>query len=320
MTDSYYSDGSALIADPSNPSIYWSGGIYNSGNYYFSVGRSTDSGASWSHTQFGNPGGSLLCMTLDPAHPDTVYAGGYEGSAAAVYRTLDGGGNWSKVSAPGLSGQVNALAVCPSNPSLILAATTTGIYRSTDFGSSFARVAASVSSGKDLLFDPVDSQHVWAATSGQGVWHSSDGGAIWSAMNSGLEVQSMSRLAVNPGSWLFAGTTCGAAWRWNMGTGVENPESGLMPRPGSVRAVPNPADQGAEIHYSASSGGVVQVRIFDASGRLVESRTETPDSQGDAWFWWSAISSDGGRLEPGVYLVTAESADGFSSGRLVLTR
>ncbi|NMC34414.1 MAG: hypothetical protein GYA36_18470, partial [Veillonellaceae bacterium] len=189
-------------------------------------------------------------MTLDPAHPDTVYAGGYEGSAAAVYRTLDGGGNWSKVSAPGLSGQVNALAVCPSNPSLILAATTTGIYRSTDFGSSFARVAASVSSGKDLLFDPVDSQHVWAATGSQGVWHSGDGRLGWSAMNSGLDVQAMSRLAVNPGNWLFAGTACGAAWRWSLGTGVGEQGESPLPRP-SVLAVPNPVMSGAEIRYPA---------------------------------------------------------------------
>ncbi|NLP06289.1 hypothetical protein GX411_10120, partial [Candidatus Fermentibacteria bacterium] len=68
------------------------------------------------------------------------------------------------------------------------------------------------------------------------------------------------------------------------------------------------------------SQGAVSIRILDLAGRVVSSRVETPGPSGDAWFWWDASSSDGVALEPGVYVVTASSADGLFTGRIVLTR
>ncbi len=49
-----------------------------------------------------------------------------------------------------------------------------------------------------MAFDPQDSSHIWAATSGQGLFYSGDGGATWVADNAGLTDLNVVALSVQP--------------------------------------------------------------------------------------------------------------------------
>ncbi|MEN1968012.1 F510_1955 family glycosylhydrolase [Lentibacillus sp. N15] len=53
------------------------------------------------------------------------------------YNSTDGGESWESVEAQGLDGDLFALAIHPSNSNLVAAATTTGVYLSTDGGAAF---------------------------------------------------------------------------------------------------------------------------------------------------------------------------------------
>jgi hypothetical protein len=318
MADSYYSDGSALISDPGNPAVYWSGGLYYSSNYYFSVGKSTNSGASWTHQQFGGPGGYLYCMALDPAHPDTVYAGGLESSLPAIYRTLNGGSSWTKLTATGLQGTVNRLAVSQADPNLIMASTTVGIFRSTNFGSSFTRVASSVGNSREILFDPQNASRVWVGTATQGVYQSTDAGATFTAMNTGLAYLAINRLGINPGAWLFAGTEGTATYRWSLATGIgDDPQAPALVAPG-ISAVPNPLSAGCTLSWPGGVEG--QVSIYDIQGRLVTTLEPSQQDGGVCECWWDGTGADGEEVMPGIYFVSVSSASTALTGRLVVIR
>src|SRR5678815_1256655 len=96
--------------------------------------------------------------------------------------------SWSR-SGP-VVGIVTALAVSPSNPSIVYAGVTsrtggfgptntTGIYKSTDGGSNWTRSGLVGTRLLSLAVDPTDPNKVYAGTNSSGLYKSTDGGATW---------------------------------------------------------------------------------------------------------------------------------------------
>jgi photosystem II stability/assembly factor-like uncharacterized protein len=307
----------SIISDPTNSSVYWTGGYYYTTAYYMSVGKSTNGGVTWTHSTISGSNAYLRCMALDPAHPDTVYAGGYEGSGSAIYRTVDGGTSWTKLTTTAMTNYVYAIAVSPVSPATILAATGGGIYRSTDFGASWTKMSSSIGTCYDILIDPQSPTRIWLGTYSQGVYQSLDGGATWTAMNAGLGDLCVNKLALNPSSWLFAGTDGAAMYRWSLSVGTEEWESAPVETPGLV-ATPNPAVAGASIRYSLQSASEVVISVFDIQGRLVGSIDDGYQPSGEHEVWWSADDTNGSPLAPGMYFIRLVSGSDVSTGSLVL--
>lgn len=320
MVNSYYSDGRAIISDPTNSSVYWTGGYYyDSSAYYMAVGKSTDGGTTWTHTTISGANGYLRCMALDPAHPDTVYAGGYEGSGSAIYRTVNGGTSWSKLTTTTISNYVYDMAVSPANPSTIFAAAASGIYRSLDFGASWTKVSSTITSCNEVLVDPTNPNRVWVGTGSQGVYQSLDGGTTWAAMNAGLGDMTINELALNPSMYLFAGTDGGAAFRWSLAVGTGEGGTAQVERPG-LFVTPNPVISGATIHYSVTGSEPVVISVFDLQGRLVSSMELGVEPPGEHSLWWNAEDASGSPLQPGVYFLRLSSGGEVLTGRLVVSR
>jgi photosystem II stability/assembly factor-like uncharacterized protein len=78
----------------------------------------------------------VLALAVDPAAPQTVYAGGEGG----LYKSPDGGRTWSRLPFPG--DNAVALAISPSTPNVLVAITVKSrqglVYRSTDGGQSWS--------------------------------------------------------------------------------------------------------------------------------------------------------------------------------------
>lgn len=130
------------------------------------VYRSNDAGRSWTQVLKGN-NGSTGCgsMSVDPKHPDTVYAslwdfrrkgwtfrsGGESADApsgSGLYRSDDGGSHWTEVTPAANKGfPVKpygriAVAVAPSNAQIVYAfveSTKSALYRSDDGGRTWDR-------------------------------------------------------------------------------------------------------------------------------------------------------------------------------------
>jgi hypothetical protein len=278
-------------------------------------GVTTNGGTTWTHALISTTGATAYpyALGIDPTHPDTVYIGGYESPGSGLYRTLDGGTTWAKVTTTTITSTINAIAVRPDNSNVVFAASGAGIFRSTDFGATWVKVSTTIGSCKEVLVDPTNPNRIWVGTSSQGVYQSSDGGTTWTAMNTGLGDMTVNKLAINPNSYLFAGTDGSASYRWSLAVGIGEEETAPMALP-ALYAVPNPVQTGASIHYSVVGAGPVNMTIYDIQGRVVG----TPDAvqgPGDHEIWWDAEG-----VTPGVYFIRLVSGSDVQTGRLVVAR
>jgi photosystem II stability/assembly factor-like uncharacterized protein len=101
---------SALAVDARTPHTIYAGTIAGG------VFRSTDGGTSWSQTGLTNLWVESLVVDLQT--PSTVYAV----ASGGLFRSTDRGQSWSLLNHPSEVGGVRALAIDPSNPSILYAA------------------------------------------------------------------------------------------------------------------------------------------------------------------------------------------------------
>jgi hypothetical protein len=127
----------AIAVDPSNPSTVYAAaarsGVDRSSDA--SVYKSTDGGASWSNTGDGLVGASIRTLVIDPANPQTIYAGatGTISNPGGVFRSVNGGNNWNSRSIGLPADAVFALLVDRgnTNPQRVLAGTNAGVWELT---------------------------------------------------------------------------------------------------------------------------------------------------------------------------------------------
>jgi len=220
LTDGLPSLASGAIAlAPSNPAIlylgtgeanfsidsYWGAGIF----------RSVDAGATWTPAAPIDPNrvtmnsAAVAKIAVHPSDPNTVIAAvgtfleGNRLFSGGVYRTTDGGGGWTRVLGTGLpAGAVAAsdLVIDPVDPNVVYAAlgyvggsANNGVYKSTDGGASFAKLAGGLPTSAvgriNLAIAPTDrlvlyvSIHSTSTDTLLGIYRTADGGASWTKKN-----------------------------------------------------------------------------------------------------------------------------------------
>jgi photosystem II stability/assembly factor-like uncharacterized protein len=140
----------------------------------------------------------VLAMAIDPNDPQKLYAacGLYISQWArkgAILRSNDQGRTWQKFDLPiGVGGNADGrgtgerLVVDPTNGKLIYyGSNRDGLWKSSDGGASFARIAAPVSSISLLFFDPRDHVLYLGGVDGQGhLFASQDDGKTFTPVSS----------------------------------------------------------------------------------------------------------------------------------------
>jgi len=183
-----------ITIDPTNTLSLWvgapAGGLWHS----------TNGGSSWTTNtdQLGVIGCSDLA--IDPTNTNVMYLATGDGNAGdtrtiGVLKSLNGGATWS---ATGFTNPVSTyllirrLIINPSNTQILMAATNSGIYRTTNGGTSWSIV--SNQNTHDLEFKPGDPNVVYAA--GNNFRISTNGGATWTQITAGLPTTGFQRLAI----------------------------------------------------------------------------------------------------------------------------
>ena len=153
-----------IQSDPHDPMQLYGGSSYG-------IYRSADGGTTWAKI-YPLPSERLPVIppspyflvrgfAVDPQLPDHVYA---PGDTKGVLKSLDTGRSWT-VSRSGLENSiVNSVVVDPSNSSILYAATSNGVFRSTDAGSTWQ---ASFALGTSLRIVGVDPPELF-------VWQTSE--------------------------------------------------------------------------------------------------------------------------------------------------
>jgi len=313
MQDSYYSDGYDMVHE--HGSTLWSCGYkYVSPNYMAVASVSYDAGTSWTRHELynGSSYAYLRAIAVDPSNADRVFGLGYQNSAYTLFYTTDGGGLWQTLATSGYTGSPYGLAVCPTNGNLLAAATSGGLYSSSDAGATWSRVTTLFGTCNDLvesnLFDGL-----LVATSTDGVW-------LWEDW-SGTPVQVGSDLTypdveciIESNDYLFAGTSGAAAWRSFNAVGIEEGSSGPIANV-ILTISPNPVVTHATLSISLPQEQMASIAVYDITGRQIMVAADGIMSEGT-----SQLTINVSNLSSGIYFARLSTENTAATARMVITR
>ncbi len=201
----------ALAIDPTTPSTIYAGA---SG---YGVFKSVDSGVTWAAVNTGLTSGNVSTLAIDPTTPSTIYAGtfptffhGQPPIGGGVFKSTDSGATWAATNTGLTNLIVTALAINPTTPAILYAATSGGgVFKSTNSAATWAASNEGLTNlyVSALAINPTSPTILYAGTTG-GVFKSTDSGSTWAGANAGLMNLIVSTLAIDPTtpSTLYAGT------------------------------------------------------------------------------------------------------------------
>lgn len=152
--------------DPANPNIVYAGTPAGG------VWKSTNGGSGW--TMWNTDGLSSLGVSdiaIDPTNSQIIYIGSGDANGSDTYgigvlKSTDGGLTWNTTGLNWAVTQgrtVRRLLIDPTNPQIIHAGTSSGIYRSTDGGATFTQVLTTPI--RNMEFKPGDPTVIYASSS-----------------------------------------------------------------------------------------------------------------------------------------------------------
>lgn len=174
----------SLALDPFHADHVWLGSTTGA------IFESSDGGAHWSFLSDVRAEGNAVVARLvpDPTHSGRLLAAMWSVTSGegGVYASEDGGQHWRPLLA---HHSVRALAMAPSNPSLLVAGALDGVFRSMDAGAHWQRISPAMSreivNVDSIAIDPRDPANIYVGT-----WHlpwkTFDGGKNWLQINKGV--------------------------------------------------------------------------------------------------------------------------------------
>jgi len=151
---------------------------------------SKDRGSTWSSNTDTLPTLGVSSIAVDPFSPDTIYIGTGDRDAGDSYsrgvmRSVDGGVTWQSANTGMGNVTVGRLIVDPRNNGVLIAATSSGIYRSTNHGNNWSRSVAG--NFKEVVMNPANSNLIYAATYATAKYYrSTNNGAAFTQITTGL--------------------------------------------------------------------------------------------------------------------------------------
>lgn len=163
----------------------------------------------------------VVTLAMDPVRPDILYAG----TSGGVYKSTNQGVRWDKINNGLVSPKelassralgVTVMGVDPFSPETVYAATLSGLYKSTNGGWSWDRIAQSLPDQmiSAMVLDRATAGTLYVA-SRDGVYKSTDGGVTWKALNKGLATLNIRSLVQSPtdSQMLYVGTNGSGLYR-----------------------------------------------------------------------------------------------------------
>lgn len=220
----------SVVFHPTRAGEVWASGDDGTGLY-----KSTDYGATWAAVSSAGLNQSSYAIRFDPTNSDIIFAPNHFGRG--MLRSLDSGATWTSSQA-GLPIVGNDdqllwdLAINPTNHNIMVAATNSGLFRSTDNGVSFSQVTPTGLTGNNQ-FTAVAYRadgYLFAGKSDGAFGYSTDNGASFTQAigPSGISVDSI----VISTYRIYLGFKNGAVDRFNTDLSepllINDPSTGIL--------------------------------------------------------------------------------------------
>lgn len=261
---------------------------------------------TWEFLGPQNIGGRVRALVIHPTQPNTLWAAAVGGG---VWKSTNGGTSWFPLSdlLPNIA--VTSLALDPTNPNVLYAGTGeayqlfpeghqgkmirgAGIFRSSNGGTTWARLKATVNSDfyyvNDIVVSKVNGLRIYAATK-TGVWRSLNGGIAWTrVLNPNLltgcgDLAIIANTAKPPDDLVFASCGLGyeqaSIWRHAKAQGA-GAWARVLAEPDMGRTTLAIAPSNPAVVYALASSSELNAEVFGAFHALFRSA-----SSGAAGSW-----------------------------------
>jgi photosystem II stability/assembly factor-like uncharacterized protein len=183
----------------------------------------------------GTPGvvAVVTAATEAPNNSDVIYAvTNYDTVFVTSNAALGNGATWQQITQFRNPGGISTVKVDPTNYQIAYLACDSGVYKTTDMGTSWTQYGIPDLIYRDVAIDPAYPQHIFAA-SNAGVFASTDGGMTWGDMSQGIPAgMVVSALSFNAASRQLAASTYGrGVYLLDVRRLVPSPRSRPTPRP-----------------------------------------------------------------------------------------
>uniref|UniRef100_A0A7V2ZJ26 T9SS type A sorting domain-containing protein n=1 Tax=Ignavibacterium album TaxID=591197 RepID=A0A7V2ZJ26_9BACT len=199
------------------------------------------------------------------------------------------------------------------------AATSNGIYRSTNFGVSWE---LSGLEGNNVNFIAIksstDTLTLFASTNDSGVFFSTDNGTTWFSSNSGLPTTNITGLR-STGTYLYAGTGGEGLWRIKINdliTNVDEESYSTIPSQFYLsQNFPNPFNPSTKISWQSPVGSRQILKVYDILGNEVATLVDEFKEAGRY-----EIEFDARNLSDGIYFYRLQADNFVQTKKMILIK
>lgn len=228
-------DGMETAVDHTNANIIY--GSSQNGTFY----KTTNGGNSYSGLNTPSTNGNWTTpFVIDPNVNTTLYVGYNE-----LYKSTNSGVNWTAISNINI-GDLDHIAVAPSNSNYIYISSGNKIYRTTDGGTTWTNIATGLSSLtiNGIAVHNSNPDKVAVATSSSRIYTSTNGGVAWTNSTGNFPAVSARCIVYqnDASEALYVGTNTGVYYKDNTMTSWISFANGL----------PKVGVNELEIHYASS--------------------------------------------------------------------
>ncbi len=152
----------SIAIDPKDPNVIYAG-------TWHLAWKTANGGADWQHINKERgliDDSDVFSVIVDSSNSSVVFASACSG----IYKSDNGAQQFHKIQGiPFTARRTRVLKQDPSNPSIVYAGTTEGLWKTMDLGKTWKRMSEPEVVVNDVLIDPRDSNHVLLATDRAGV-------------------------------------------------------------------------------------------------------------------------------------------------------